>query len=240
MVQHTVARNGRAISKMFDRIAPRYDLLNRVLSFGRDVTWRSEVSRHLPKGDNIQILDLATGTGDLALSLIAKNKNVVGVIGLDMAKNMVEIGRAKIDKAGHGPCVQLQVGDASDIAFPDDIFDAVTIAFGIRNVAHYERAIGEMHRVLKKGGRVIVLEFSLPTNAFVRALYLLYFRHVLPLVGGLISGDRSAYRYLNQTAETFVQGEAFLALLKKSGFQNCRMHQLTFGVASIYVGDKGA
>lgn len=225
--------------KMFDRIAHRYDLLNRTLSLGQDVVWRNRVAKHLPGFSDQHILDLATGTGDLIISIFEKSERVKSGIGIDMAEKMLEFGRPKLRKRNLDQAITLQKGDAMDIPFPAESFDAVTIAFGIRNVIDVLESMREMHRVLKPGGRVIILEFSLPKNGFFRSLYLFYFRKVLPIIGGLISGDSYAYRYLNETVETFPYGEAFCQLLHEAGFSDVKMTPLNFGIATIYQGDKG-
>lgn len=224
--------------KMFDRIAHRYDLLNRMLSMGQDVVWRKRVARHLPDYSNQHILDLATGTGDLIISIFEKSERVKSGIGIDMAEKMLEFGRPKLRKKNLDQAITLQKGDAMDIPFPAESFDAVTIAFGIRNVIDVPESMREMFRVLKPAGRVIILEFSLPGNRVFRSLYLFYFRKVLPVIGGLISGDSYAYRYLNETVETFPYREEFCQLLREAGFSDVKMTPLTFGIATIYQGDK--
>lgn len=223
---------------MFDRIAHRYDLLNRMLSMGQDVVWRKRVARHLPDVSDQHILDLATGTGDLIISIFEKSERVKSGIGIDMAEKMLEFGRPKLRKKNLDQAITLQKGDAMDIPFPAESFDAVAIAFGIRNVIDVPESMREMSRVLKPGGRAIILEFSLPENRLFRSLYLFYFRKVLPVIGGLISGDSYAYRYLNETVETFPYGDAFCQLLREAGFGDVKMTPLTFGIATIYQGDK--
>jgi demethylmenaquinone methyltransferase/2-methoxy-6-polyprenyl-1,4-benzoquinol methylase len=223
---------------MFDRIAHRYDLLNRLLSFGQDVVWRNRLARHLNDNPDQKILDLATGTGDVLLSLQKKSHVLKEGIGIDMSEKMLEIGRKKIIERKLQNILTLIVGNANDIPFPENSFDVVTIAFGIRNVDDTDKALCEMYRVLKNDGRLIILEFSLPANRFIRNLYLFYFRNILPKIGGIISGDSYAYNYLNETVETFPYGEQFGKLLVSNGFQNVNVKTLTFGIASIYRGDK--
>ncbi len=224
--------------KMFDRIAHRYDLLNRLLSMWQDVRWRNRVARHLPDRDDQNILDLATGTGDLLISIFNHSKRVKSGIGIDMAEKMLEFGRPKLVKRNLQDKITLQTGNATDIPFEENRFDAVTISFGIRNVTDVSQSLGEMHRVLNDGGRAIILEFSLPKNKLMRNSYLFYFRNVLPRIGGLISGDSFAYRYLNETVETFPYGQDFCDLMTATGFKNVRQSPLTFGIATIYQGDK--
>jgi len=230
----------RDVWKMFDRVAHRYDLLNRTLSFGRDVRWRRHLAQLLPPRNELEVLDLATGTGDLLLSLYTDSGRVVSGVGLDMAGRMLEIARAKVRDRGLSDRLALIRADASTIPFMSASFDAVTIAFGIRNVVDVPQALSEMHRVLKPGGRCLILEFSLPRNRIIRAAYLFYFRHLLPRIGAIVSGDNYAYRYLNETVETFPYGQQFCDLMEDAGFEAVRGHMLTFGVATIYEGTKTA
>ncbi|MDQ1256202.1 MAG: demethylmenaquinone methyltransferase / 2-methoxy-6-polyprenyl,4-benzoquinol methylase [Candidatus Hydrogenedentes bacterium] len=234
------ARNGEArgdTAAMFDRIAPRYDLLNRLLSFRRDVAWRRRLAGALPEGGALRVLDLATGTGDVLLEVAHACPGMRLGVGLDPAGAMLERARPKI--ADHAR-LRLVRGDAMRIPAADSSFDAVTIAFGIRNVSGVETALAEMYRVLRPGGRVLILEFSLPGNVVLRAAYLLYFRHVLPRIGGLVSGDPAAYRYLNTSVETFPYGEAFCRLLRDAGFTEVRAFPLSGGIAALYRADKEA
>lgn len=216
------------VHALFNQIAPRYDLLNRLLSFGQDQFWRRKVINFLPERSDLRVLDLATGTADLALMMVQKSKQVASVTGVDMAVQMLRLGQDKVEKAGYSAAIHLQPGDAHNLAFGDCSFDVVTVAFGLRNMPRKEQAISEMMRVLRPGGRLIILEFSMPKNPIIRGLYLLYFRHILPRVGGLISGDSQAYRYLNQSVESFSSKE----------IDHMQSHALCFGVATIYVADK--
>ena len=227
-----------AVWRMFDRIAPRYDLLNRLLSGGRDVAWRKRLARHLPPGDDLCVLDLATGTGDVLIMLDQASGRICSGLGVDMAGEMLALGQRKLERGGLTGRFTLARADATVIPAADDSVDAVTIAFGIRNVDCVEKALAEMRRVLKPGGRALILEFSLPSTRLFRGGYLFYFRHVLPRIGGLISGDRQAYRYLNETVESFPYGEAFIQLMERQGFHSVKQHPLTFGIASIYEGEK--
>lgn len=224
--------------KMFDRIAHRYDLLNRLLSFGQDVIWRKKVVRHLKKTPDQHILDLATGTADLLLTIDQKHPFLQEGIGIDLAEKMLDVGQRKIADHGLNRKLHLQVGDVAAIPFPENSFDAVTIAFGIRNVENLKEGLGEMYRVLKSGGRAVILEFSLPSNRLIRASYLFYFRNVLPRVGAFISGDKYAYQYLNETVESFPYGNEFCDLMRQAGFKEVMSTPLTFGIATIYQGDK--
>ena len=227
-----------AVWRMFDRIAPRYDLLNRLLSGGRDVAWRKRLARHLPPGEDLRVLDLATGTGDVLIMLDQASGRICSGLGVDMAGEMLALGQRKLERGGLTGRFTLARADATVIPAADDSVDAVTIAFGIRNVDCVEKALAEMRRVLKPGGRALILEFSLPSTRLFRGGYLFYFRHVLPRIGGLISGDRQAYRYLNETVESFPYGEAFIQLMERQGFHSVKQHPLTFGIASIYEGEK--
>ncbi len=223
---------------MFDRIAPRYDLLNRLLSFGTDVRWRKKIARLLPSQSPLTLLDLATGTADQAIALVESDARIMRATGLDMSEQMLAIGREKISRRGLAGKLQLRTGDAGAIPEPDRAFDVVTISFGIRNVLDVPASLRDMLRVLKPGGRALILEFSLPPNRAFRPFYLFYLRHILPRLGALISGDGSAYRYLNQTIETFPCGDGFCSLMRAAGFAAVRHHPLSLGIATIYQGDK--
>ena len=227
----------RDVWRMFDRIAHRYDLLNHLLSLNRDVAWRKRLTRHLPNRTDQKVLDLATGTGDQLLAVYESGKVKTGV-GIDLADKMLEIGREKIARAGLDSSLTLEHGDAEEIPFEDDTFDALSISFGIRNVIDVPHALQEMRRVLNPGGRALILEFSLPGSRLLRAFYLFYFRNILPRLGAMISGDRDAYRYLNETVETFPYGEAFCHLMENTGFVNVKATPFTFGIATLYQGDK--
>lgn len=224
--------------KMFDRISPSYDRLNRILSLGIDRGWRRRMASLLPAGESLKILDLATGTADQILSLCRECPRVQSGIGMDLAEQMLEIGRIKVEHEGMSSCVQLKNGDACKIPLGDNEVDAVTISFGIRNVLSVETALREMLRVLKPGGRVLLLECTVPRNPVVKAGHLFYMRTVLPTVGGWFSGDREAYRYLNETIETFPSGAAFCAMMNEAGFVQVKHTPLTLGVSTIYQGDK--
>lgn len=226
------------VHKMFDRIAGRYDLLNHLLSFRQDVRWRKKVAALLPKKENIAVLDLATGTGDLLLSMKKYRSDMQTGVGLDMAGEMLKFAVKKTDDKQLSESLSFVRGDAVNIPFADNSFDAVTIAFGIRNVVDVSKSLSEMYRILSDKGKALILEFSLPKNRLVKAGYLFYFRHILPKVGGFISGDSYAYSYLNRTVETFPYGEEFCQLMENSGFKNVQEHRLTFGIATIYEGER--
>ncbi len=222
--------------RMFDRIAHRYDFLNRLLSGRRDVAWRKRLVASLPEKPDLEMLDLATGTGDVLLSSCKLRTNIQFGVGLDPAGNMLAIARQKKSAANLESAISFVRGDALRLPFASNSFDAITIAFGIRNIPDVTRSLQEMHRILKPGGKVLILEFSLPKNSVLRFGYLVYFRYILPLIGSFISGDAGAYRYLNQTVETFPYGQAFCTLMEQAGFQEIRAEPLTMGIATLYTG----
>ena len=223
---------------MFDRIAPRYDLLNRMLSMGTDVRWRRRMAACLPERRPMRLLDLATGTADQAISLVKADSRIESATGLDLAEQMLAVGREKLVRLGLADRIRLGTGDAVKIPEPDTAYDVTTISFGIRNVLDVSAALREMRRVLKPGGRALILEFSTPESAWFRPVYLFYLRHILPHIGALLSGDRNAYRYLNQTIETFPCGDAFCDLMRKAGFERVKHIPLSLGIATIYQGDR--
>lgn len=223
---------------MFDRIAPRYDLLNRLLSGRRDIAWRKVLAQNLPEGAALHVLDLATGTGDVLLSLAATPHPIRRGLGIDFSGGMLRHAQEKIRARNLTDTLALVQGDATRLPVGDERYDAVTIAFGIRNVLDIDAALREMHRCLNDGGRALILEFSIPASRLLRFVYLMYFRHVLPRIGALISGDGQAYRYLNETVESFPYGETFCDLMRQAGFHAVQPIPLTFGIATLYVGDK--
>lgn len=237
--EYTPAAPSRRLSwQMFDRIARRYDLLNRLLSLGRDIAWRKRLAKHLPPGEQLHVLDVATGTADVLLFLHDACTRIGFGVGVDMSFGMLGYGMRKVRGRGEQCRFRLVRGDAVGLPVRENAFDAVTIAFGIRNVADAAAGLREMYRALKPGGRVLILEFSLPRNRLMRWGYLVYFRHVLPRIGGLVSGDEPAYRYLNETVETFPYGEAFCTLLRGAGFRAVKALPYTFGIATLYIGEK--
>lgn len=223
---------------MFDQIAQTYDLTNRVLSAGQDILWRRSLARYLPKKSGLQLLDLATGTGDQILHMLDAGAEFTNAIGLDMSKDMLKYGQQKIQKRGLEDKIQFVHGDACNIPFKDSTFDCVTMSFGIRNVPDVKKCLSEMSRVLKPGGKSLILEFALPKSALLKSAYLVYFRQVLPRIGGIISGNAAAYRYLNSSVEEFPYGQDFADLMKNAGFPTVKIHQKTFGIANLYEGRK--
>jgi len=227
------------IAGMFDAIAPRYDLLNRVLSLRRDVAWRRRLAALVGRDRPERVLDLATGTGDV-LTALSEAGAAQGAVGLDMSGEMLALAQAKLRRSGAPRSFTAVRGDATVTAFPDGAFDAVTVAFGIRNMPDAAAALREMRRVLKPGGRAYVLEFSLPENPLVRAAYLAYFRYCVPAVGGWLSRNRAAYAYLNRSVEQFPRGREFLDMMTAAGFAGVTSEALTFGIAAIYQGVKAS
>lgn len=223
--------------KIFDDIAPTYDFLNHFLSFGIDIYWRNKLLKHLPKNESINSLDLACGTGDVGITLI-KSPNIKKVTGLDLSKGMIEVGKSKLKKKNLDSKIQLLIGDAVNIPAANNTFDLTTISFGIRNFSDAQKSLIDIHRVLKNNGRLMVMEFSIPKNFIFRQIYFFYFRHILPFIGNLVSKHGDAYTYLNKTVEDFPYGEDFLKLMKNAGFKQCKCIPLTFGIASLYIGDK--
>ena len=215
---------------MFDRIAPRYDFLNRVLSLGLDVRWRKRMRAMLPEGEDLEVLDVATGTADVAIEL-AKDPRVTRVVGVDIAKEMLKAGEDKV----RGLPIELKHGDAQDLSSYAGAFDVVTISFGIRNVEDTVLGLTEMRRALKPGGRCLILEFGEPEGPIFGPVYRGYRKYLLPAVGGVVSGDRAAYTYLDETIATFPSGEGFLALMREAGFENARCERLTFGTVLLYI-----
>ncbi len=223
---------------MFDRIAPTYDLLNHLLSFGQDFSWRRKAARCIAAGGPLRVVDLATGTADLLIALLREHPHIVDAVGLDCSEEMLAVGRDKLRKCRLAARARLVPGDATRTTFADESFDVVTMAFGIRNTPDPQATLDEIHRLLAPGGAAVILEFSLPANAVLRWGYLVHLRLVVPLIGALVSGDRQAYRYLNQSIESFHGPAAFCAMMEQAGFHDVSAQPLTAGVASIYKGSK--
>ncbi|MCR6638679.1 MAG: bifunctional demethylmenaquinone methyltransferase/2-methoxy-6-polyprenyl-1,4-benzoquinol methylase UbiE [Sporocytophaga sp.] len=224
------------VSQMFDNIAPKYDLLNRVLSAGIDIRWRKKAISKLKANKPQLILDIATGTGDLAIEALKLNPE--RIIGIDISEGMLAIGREKISKLGLGGKIILQQGDSENIIFPDNYFDAVTVAFGVRNFEHLEKGLSEIFRVLKPGGEVMILEFSQPERFPFKQLYSFYSKQILPLIGRLVSRDKAAYTYLPESVKKFPYGKEFVGILNRIGFKSATCQSLSLGIASIYVAKK--
>jgi len=234
--QSSTTRRSR-IGQMFSRIAHRYDLLNRLLSGYIDVYWRhklvSKLSQHQPQ----RILDVATGTGDLAIAL-AKQWPRAKVTGLDISEAMLECAVQKADRKGIST-IEWVCAAAEELPFADHTFDMITVAFGVRNFADLQKGLSEMHRVLRDDGKMGILEFSMPRNPVVRRVYGVYFQYLLPRIGALLSGDSYAYRYLYETVQQFPAYEDFASLLYQAGFVNVEIVPLTSGICCMYLAEKG-
>lgn len=220
------------VERMFNRISGSYDFLNRLLSLGIDRRWRRKLVKMLSEGHPLTILDVATGTADLAMAIARANPEAV-VTGIDIAQQMLDIGTEKVRKAGLDHQISLQQGDAEVLPYPDGAFDAITVAFGVRNFENLDKGLAEMHRTLRPGGTLWVLEFSQPKGWF-RPFFLLYFKYLLPFIGRLTSKDPRAYHYLFESVQAFPEGESFLTCLRKNGFSQMKWFPLTFGTCSIY------
>ena len=225
------------VEQMFDKIAPKYDLLNRVLSLGIDVSWRKRAIGYLKAGQPKEILDVATGTADVAI-MAAKILQPSRIIGIDIANQMLDFGRKKIKSEGLEDIISLETGDSENLQFPDASFDAVTVAFGVRNFENLEKGLAEMYRVLRPGGRIVILEFSRPQLFPFKQLYNTYFKYVLPLIGRLTSRDVRAYTYLFESVQAFPEGDHFLQILSQTGYHNPLCERLTLGICTIYAATK--
>lgn len=224
------------VAKMFDTISNEYDGLNRVISFGIDVKWRKKVVEIIGATNPDSILDIATGTGDLAINLTKTKASKI--IGLDISEGMLNVGRKKIKKLNLTNTIEMVLGDSEKIPFKDNSFDAITVAFGVRNFEDLEKGLSEIYRVLKTGGTFAVLETSIPNKTPYKQGYQFYSKYILPLIGKLFSKDKSAYKYLSDSAAVFPYGEAFNNILQKNGFIAIENKPQTFGVASIYIAKK--
>lgn len=224
------------VTQMFDAISGNYDGLNRVISFGIDIKWRKKVVNLVKESKPDTILDIATGTGDLAINLAKTNASKI--IGLDISSGMLEIGKQKIKKKHLDSKIEMVLGDSENMPFADNSFDAITVAFGVRNFETLENGLKEIYRVLKPNGTFVILETSNPTKTPYKQGYAFYTKNVLPLIGKLFSKDKSAYNYLSESASVFPYGEALNNILRKIGFINVEDFPQTFGVATIYKSSK--
>ncbi len=225
------------VAKMFNNISGTYDFLNHLLSLGIDVIWRKMAIRELLYNKPRHILDVATGTGDFAFEAISilKPEKITGV---DISEGMLAVAKEKILKRNLQDTFEVRLGDSEKLLFPNDQFDAVTVAYGVRNFEHLEKGLSDMLRVLKPGGKAVILEFSKPRVFPVKQAYNFYFKYITPSIGKLFSKDSSAYSYLPESVAAFPDGEHFVALLRKVGFQNTKWRPLAFGICSIYTGIK--
>lgn len=228
---------GTQIRRMFDAIAHSYDKLNRLMSLGFDRGWRRQGVAFLRPFAPKTILDIASGTGDLAI-LMQQRLQAEKVIGADISEGMMEIGRKKAMEAGCGDKVLFEYQDCMSLSYPDSSFDAVTAAFGVRNFEHIEQGLQEMYRVLKPGGHVMILELSTPTSLPMKALYRFYSRTVIPFLGGFLSQEKAAYTYLPESIKVVPQGKEMTELLARQGFKETRARTFTFGACSMYTGTK--
>ncbi len=225
----------KAVTEMFDNISPRYDFLNHLLSFHIDKIWRRKTSKLVASHHPTAILDVATGTADLAIRM-AKDTASANITGVDLSEKMLEIGREKITKKKLDQRITLEIGDASRLSFPDNSFDAVTVAFGVRNFENIEKGIFEMFRVCKEGGTLAVLEFSRPKSFWIKGPYNVYSKRILPLIGRILSGHRNAYHYLPSSIEHFPDAETFVKMMEQSGFREVKKRTFSGGIVTLYYG----
>jgi demethylmenaquinone methyltransferase / 2-methoxy-6-polyprenyl-1,4-benzoquinol methylase len=224
------------VAEMFNNISKKYDFLNHLLSLGIDIIWRKKAVKMLQADQPKLILDIATGTGDFAIEALALNPDQI--IGVDISEGMLAVGREKMTRKKLDHIIQLQVGDSEKLLFEDNKFDAVIVSFGVRNFENLEKGLSDMYRVLKPGGKTVIVEFSKPRRFPMKQGYNFYFKYILPQIGKLVSKDNSAYTYLPESVQAFPDGERFLSVLEKVGFKNTKCRPLTFGISSIYIGEK--
>ena len=224
------------VAEMFDNISPKYDFLNHLLSGGIDIYWRKRAIKLLRKAQPRIILDIATGTGDFAIEALAlKPEKIVGV---DISEGMLAVGREKIKKLGKQDIIELRTGDSESLPFSDNYFDAVIVSFGVRNFENLLAGLSDMNRVMRPGGTCVIVEFSKPRSFPFRHLYNFYFKYILPAIGKIVSKDSSAYTYLPESVQAFPDGRDFLTIFEQAGFKNTKCIPLTFGICSIYTGQK--
>lgn len=226
------------VRQMFDSIAPAYDFMNRAMTMGIDKIWRHIAVKMLKRYNPVSILDVATGTGDLAIKLCKSLDSVKHITGIDLSRNMLDVALTKVAKINLVDKISFEEGNCLDLRFGDNSFDAVTVAYGVRNFEHLEQGYCEMFRVLSPGGVLCVVELSTPTSRFIKALYDFYTRTLIPFAGRLISHDKRAYSYLPESIAAVPQGNEMLDIMRRAGFANCHFRRLTFGTCSIYIGEK--
>ena len=224
------------VEKMFDNISKEYDILNRVISFGIDISWRKKIVKILKSKNPSIILDVATGTGDLAIAMVKTNAQKI--IGLDISKGMLDVGIEKIKDRNLNNTIEMVIGDSENLKYENDFFDAVTVSFGVRNFESLDSGLSEIFRVLKPNGSLVILETSNPTKFPFKQFYRFYSKFILPSIGKIFSKDKVAYNYLSESSAEFPYGEKFNNILKKIGFTNVVDFPQTFGVATIYVASK--
>jgi demethylmenaquinone methyltransferase/2-methoxy-6-polyprenyl-1,4-benzoquinol methylase len=225
------------VAEMFDNISDNYDFLNHFLSMGIDNLWRKKAIDQLKSIKPKTILDVATGTGDLAIMAL-KRLSPDSIIGIDISEGMLAVGRKKMDAKKIDDKIELQYGDSEQIPFEDESFDAITVAYGVRNFENLSAGLSEMYRVLKPGGKTVILEFSKPKKFPVKQAFNLYFKNILPFIGKIVSKDNRAYTYLPESVDAFPEGNNFLTIFKAVGFKNAKQIILSGGISSIYVGEK--
>ena len=222
---------------MFDRFAWRYDFLNHLFSINIDKIWRRKAAKELRGLSLVKVLDAAAGTADMALT-IQKHLKPEHIIGVDISEGMLEIGRQKVKRKGFEQYISLEYGDSEALPFGEQTFDAVTVAFGVRNFEDMEKGLKEMHRVMKNGGKIVILELSIPQNRLVRGIFNFYFFRIMPLVGRLISKDAHAHKYLPNSVQSFPYGTKFKEIMESCGFSEVKIKSLSLGIAYIYTGSK--
>ncbi len=231
----TIPEKGKKeqMRSMFNRIAPSYDALNHLFSFQIDRWWRNRASHFVAKKQPHRILDLATGTGDMAIAL-AQRLPQSEILGLDLSEEMLEVAQRKVKVRGLEQRITLRTGDAEQLTLPDNHFDTVTVGFGIRNFAHLEHCFEQMHRVLRPNGSLVIVELTTPRNRLIRTIYEFYSFRFMPLIGGLISREKKAYRYLPASVHAFHAPERVVEMMQHAGFRDCRAHRFTFGIAHLF------
>ncbi|NOT38437.1 MAG: bifunctional demethylmenaquinone methyltransferase/2-methoxy-6-polyprenyl-1,4-benzoquinol methylase UbiE [Saprospiraceae bacterium] len=235
---HLTDSKKKQVKNMFDTIAPAYDILNSVLSLGIDQRWRKKAISKIDKStDPIQILDVATGTGDMAI-LAAKTFPNAMITGIDLSEGMLKVGVERIEKLKLQNQIQLQYGDCEELDFSNEKFDVAMASFGIRNFENLDAGLSNMYRVLKPGGKIIILEFSKPKSFPFKQIFHFYFKYILPLIGRLGSKDQKAYKYLYESVQQFPDYERFIAKLTQTGFTNCKFQSLSLGICCLYEGQK--